>query len=251
MKTILTFLLLGLSFLCYAQKELQIEYDTKSGICSKRWDIVSILRANNKNALYHESETHMDFGSSGEQETRIRNLNYNFKDLLTNTIWSKEEDGHLIKEKMDLFQWSFTNELDTLLSYNCKKAKANFRGREYIAWFTTDLPFKAAPWKICGLPGVVLKVETTDQFYVLEAKNIAIVNSKKELCMPFNDKKSITWNNYKIAYKKQIQENENQMRALEVKYGRKYDNPYPKIEIIVNKNKQNINDFLKEIGLIK
>ena len=46
-------------------------------------------------------------------------------------------------------------------TYTCKKATTHFRGRDYIAWFTTDIPIVAGPWKFNGLPGLVIDIEDT------------------------------------------------------------------------------------------
>ena len=188
----------------YAQKELQINYKAESGCCFNGLEIESILRANSKYVLYQESAETGISVSPGEEQNRILNLCNIFKDFQSNTLWSNEEK-YVVKEKMNLFQWTFMSGADTILGYKCRKAEANFRGRDYTAWFTTEIPFKASPWKICGLPGVVLKLKSSDGFYLLEAKNIAILDVKKELKIPFKVEKSISWESYKIAYKKDIE----------------------------------------------
>ncbi|WP_316789804.1 GLPGLI family protein [Pedobacter frigoris] len=55
--------------------------------------------------------------------------------------------------------WKISSETDTVASYTCQKASLSFRGREYTAWFTTDIPVNDGPWKFSGLPGLILKVE--------------------------------------------------------------------------------------------
>ena len=48
----------------------------------------------------------------------------------------------------------------------CQKALGEFRGRKYIAWFTSDIPLSDGPWKFCGLPGLILAVQDTEAYFV-------------------------------------------------------------------------------------
>ena len=62
-------------------------------------------------------------------------------------------------EKKPVMNWKITKESQKILGYSCYKATTKFRGREYIAWFTPDIPYNLGPWKLGGLPGLILKVE--------------------------------------------------------------------------------------------
>ena len=53
-----------------------------------------------------------------------------------------------------------------ILGYTCQKALGEFRGRKYIAWFTSDIPLSDGPWKFCGLPGLILAVQDTEAYFV-------------------------------------------------------------------------------------
>lgn len=47
--------------------------------------------------------------------------------------------------------------------FTCEKAIGHFRGRDYEAWFTSDIPITSGPFKFGGLPGLILEVYSTDQ----------------------------------------------------------------------------------------
>lgn len=240
-------IIFGFNIICFAQKELQITYKVKNGITPEDNKNESFLRANGQFVTYEEINTQfIPNRFSGEVEEIKNTLNQVFKNYHTNTIWSQEMDEYVVKETMNLFSWKFTQESDTILSYSCKVAEANFLGRNYKAWFSTKIPFRAAPWKIHGLPGVVLKLESTDGFYMLEAINITTIEMPKEFNIPFNDKNSVTWDEYVLIYKKIIEERDRNNKAMEIQYGRKYDIPYPKIEVIVDKNRNTLDTFLKK-----
>ena len=100
---------------------------------------------------------------------------------------------------MNLFQWQTLPETDSILGYKCHKAKAEFRGRKYTAWFATDLTFKAAPWKIHGLPGVVLQVQTSDYFLYIKAKTIRIQKAN-EIVNPDRKEEFMSWKEFEGLY---------------------------------------------------
>lgn len=72
--------------------------------------------------------------------------------------------------------WTLGMEHQTVIGYDCQKATCHWRGRDYEAWFATDIPVKTGPWKFGGLPGLILKVYDTYCLYTFEA--VAIEKGK-------------------------------------------------------------------------
>ena len=69
------------------------------------------------------------------------------------------------EEKNDKPQWTLLPDTATILTYRCQKASCRFRGRNYTAWYTTEIPVSEGPWKLCGLPGLILKAEDSRGHY--------------------------------------------------------------------------------------
>ena len=76
-------------------------------------------------------------------------------------------------ESYPLQQWKMGTETQTILGHKCQKATCHWRGRDFVAWFATDIPTKAGPWKFGGLPGLILKVQDTKGVYRFEAVQIS------------------------------------------------------------------------------
>ena len=87
-------------------------------------------------------------------------------------------DVYTYNEPISDFNWVISNETKEILSYSCKKATTVFRGREYEAWFTTDIPLNNGPWKFGGLPGLILRVSDTNNYFIFECQSIEMPKKK-------------------------------------------------------------------------
>ena len=94
-----------------------------------------------------------------------------------NVLFHRERiglDGYFIyTENKPDFGWKIDfNQTKEIAGYTCHAAKGSYAGRDYQAWFTTDIPISDGPWKFCGLPGLILEVSSLDEEYIYTCMSI-------------------------------------------------------------------------------
>jgi len=144
-----------------------------------------------------------------------------FKNRQTGTITSIDGNPNpglgggnemfLVEEAIPPMEWEiFSDTTMTILNYLCFKATTTFRGRNYIAWFTMDIPINEGPWKIYGLPGLILRLEDEDGLFVHEAVGLVSHAPKPIL---------INANTYTIATNEQLQRWQENRRNATMRVG--------------------------------
>ena len=89
-------------------------------------------------------------------------------------VWTNYPDGQVTvrdaiipniyetREERKPINWELIDDTLTVGGYLCKTATCQLHGRKWTVRYSEDIPTSAGPWKLCGLPGLVLKAETDD-----------------------------------------------------------------------------------------
>ena len=58
--------------------------------------------------------------------------------------------------------WTLREDTATISGYLCHKATCELHGRTWTVCYADDIPSSAGPWKLGGLPGLILQAESSD-----------------------------------------------------------------------------------------
>ncbi|QJD97521.1 GLPGLI family protein [Mucilaginibacter robiniae] len=86
-------------------------------------------------------------------------------------------NNYLIEEPVPEMQWKITADTASFNGLQCQKATTHFKGRDYIAWFCADLPYRAGPWKLSGLPGLIIEAYDTKKEVVFKFDGLEKVDA--------------------------------------------------------------------------
>jgi GLPGLI family protein len=217
-----------ISFLnCFSQKGI-IYYgfiDAKSVGNAKGPDSNSYLVFNKEQSYYVTAKDSLEkadkiseqksYSSDDDSEGTIYNgqkvskegdqVVYNIK---KNTMWSNllYRKQIYVKEIAPKINWKIEKETKKIGNFTCKKATTSFRGRNYTAWFTSDIPLQFGPWKLNGLPGLILEAYDTNKSVYWYFKSVEYPTKTKEavkyMKIPLKDK-TLSYDEFKDLQKKE------------------------------------------------
>jgi GLPGLI family protein len=105
----------------------------------------------------------------------------NEKITVTDILFPEE---YIYTEEKINRNWKLQDDTLTVCGYLCNKAVCDFGGRIWVAWYASEISISDGPWKLYGLPGLILKAEDTTTTHCFEA--VAIRNSDRPIYLEKN-----------------------------------------------------------------
>jgi GLPGLI family protein len=114
----------------------------------------------------------MDKNQIQKAQERVSNIKY-FVEKMPNVGYLTHNQELLktqffgYKEKMMSSEvWQIRADTTTIAGLRSIKAECTYGGREWIAWFAPEISISEGPYKFSGLPGLIVKLESTDSDYL-------------------------------------------------------------------------------------
>lgn len=183
---------------CYAQKKIDEAYlkcqydytyvvDTLSGKTAKDWLVLQIGKNMSKCYSYYSMQVDSIFASPDRNVILRQQINaaigsktewphkrmkaYVYKNYpqgkMTVTDGLLMQD-YIYEDTLYAQNWVIQDSSKLILGHECQKAVCQYRGHCWTAWFAMDIPITDGPWKLCGLPGLILEATTEDNSHAFK-----------------------------------------------------------------------------------
>ena len=86
---------------------------------------------------------------------------------------------YIYVDSLNNINWTMADSTKTILNYTVQMATCDYRGHHWTAWFAPDVPVSDGPWKLHGLPGLIMEAYDTNAYH-----HFTIVGIRKVIDMP-------------------------------------------------------------------
>lgn len=136
------------------------ELKTQDSISNRNFDfVITMLSDNEMFKQYARMENEALFKNYPKNKVTVHQR-------FNNENWIYEED-------YETPTWIITDSISTIMQYPCIFAIGKFRGRTWNVWFAPDIPISNGPWKLGGLPGLILKAYDSKKHYSYDVIEIS------------------------------------------------------------------------------
>lgn len=125
------------------------------------------------------------------------------KNIENNVLISTEFLGKkriIIKDSLNIMNWELFDEEKEIIGLKSLKAKMNFRGREYVAYYASEISIQDGPWKFQGLPGLIMEIYSTDGDFNYKVTEISNIPNFQEKETNYQSDKVVNWTSFTELY---------------------------------------------------
>ena len=184
--------------------------------------------------IYTESEMRLDIGSNvaafydrtkqakdSLMRAKAKTGNYDFSDLpkggrfpfsyyknypaegKSMQLEDLGTENYQCTEKVETPDWQIIpDSTSDIIGYHCQLAKATFKGRTWYAWYAEDIPMQEGPWKLCGLPGLILKAYDENKEFVFTGIGMSTLTTASPITISKTKREEISQRDLRSAKEK-------------------------------------------------
>ncbi|MBC7655425.1 MAG: GLPGLI family protein [Oligoflexus sp.] len=119
-------------------------------------------------------------------------FDFSSNEMVTTTL--KTVGNFKTKRTFPEINWDIKNISRKIMGFDCQQAICEYHGRKFSVWFTNEIPIKAGPWKLVGLPGLIIEAE--DETKSIQFKLISFELSDKDKINIDLSEEEISWPEY-------------------------------------------------------
>jgi GLPGLI family protein len=118
-------------------------------------------------------------------------------------------------DSLPVINWKLLDKTKKIGNYVCNSAEADVRGRHYTVWYTKEIPISNGPWKLYGLPGLILEGEDKERKVIFVFESLDIPS---KIAIPFNGSPKLNGDEYLSYADFQNQYKDRQTKRLLLDY---------------------------------
>lgn len=112
-------------------------------------------------------------------------------------------ENYKCTENIEIPNWQLVADSTAdIIGYHCLSAKTKFKGRTWYAWYAEDIPMQEGPWKLCGLPGLILKAYDENREYEFTAIGMSTVKTAEPITIGKEKREEISQEGLRKAKEK-------------------------------------------------
>lgn len=118
----------------------------------------------------------------------------------------------IVNDAYPEINWQILDSSKSIKDLVCQKAEGEFRGRHYTAWFTNKIPVPDGPWKLCGLPGLILEAYDEKKHFIFSVVSVEFPKKIEEPLISPTQGEDI---DFKLFYKQKLKATEDARKKLQ------------------------------------
>lgn len=199
----LSIVFIFITLLCFGQK-MSFVYEVKYRLNDEMPDIFNtskmVLDFSDSNSIFRENIDRKSDSLKMRNGIPMTNSGFenqfyikkNFTDNIISKIITNGQFCYALPIE-EILKWKILSENKKIGVYNCQKAVVEYGGRDWIAWFTDEIPINDGPYIFRDLPGLIVSIADSKSDY-----NFDLVQVKKSSNLFDSRTKviNIDWNKY-------------------------------------------------------